>query len=72
MAGERSGLILESSYSIGQTLNGDSGLDISFEKEVADEKLEQLQAQGASGNEITRIMKDLGAERYVKTRNFRQ
>ncbi|WRX32110.1 Fatty acyl-coenzyme A reductase [Theobroma cacao] len=63
VAGEKSGLILESSFSMGKTLNGVSGLDINVEMKVAEEELKQLQAQGASEKEITLVMKDLGAER---------
>lgn len=63
VSGERKGLILENSYSMGETLNGVSGLDINVEKKIIEEKLDELRLQGASDKEITRAMKDLGIER---------
>ncbi|XVF05199.1 hypothetical protein REPUB_Repub05bG0151300 [Reevesia pubescens] len=63
VSGERSGLILENSYSMGETLNGVSGLDINIERKIVEEKLDELRLQGASEKEITRAMKDLGIER---------
>ncbi|GLU19213.1 hypothetical protein SLE2022_354740 [Rubroshorea leprosula] len=63
VSGERGGLILENSYSMGETLNGVSGLDIDAEKQIAEDKLNQLQAQGASPQAITQAMKDLGIQR---------
>ncbi|XWS28591.1 hypothetical protein CRYUN_Cryun25bG0083500 [Craigia yunnanensis] len=63
VSGERPGLILENSYSMGETLNGVSGLDINVEKRIIEEKLNELRLQGASEKEITRAMKDLGIER---------
>lgn len=66
VSGERKGLILENSYSMGETLNGVSGLDINVEKKIIEEKLDELRLQGASDKEITRAMKDLGIERFVK------
>ncbi|XVF69147.1 hypothetical protein PTKIN_Ptkin11bG0057500 [Pterospermum kingtungense] len=63
VSGERSGLILENPYSMGETLNGVSGLNINAEKKIIEEKLDELRLQGASEKEITRAMKDLGIER---------
>ncbi|XVE79280.1 hypothetical protein DITRI_Ditri14bG0045100 [Diplodiscus trichospermus] len=63
VSGERSGLILENAYSMGETLNGVPGLDINFEKNIIEEKLNEIRSQGASEKEITRAMKDLGIER---------
>ncbi|XVF46889.1 hypothetical protein PTKIN_Ptkin03bG0064400 [Pterospermum kingtungense] len=63
VSGERSGLILENSYKMGETLNGVSGLDIDFEKKVVEQKLNELNLQGASEKEVTQAMKDLGIER---------
>ncbi|GKU93866.1 hypothetical protein SLEP1_g7425 [Rubroshorea leprosula] len=48
---------------MGETLNGVSGLDIDAEKQIAEDKLNQLQAQGASPQAITQAMKDLGIQR---------
>ncbi|XVE79281.1 hypothetical protein DITRI_Ditri14bG0045200 [Diplodiscus trichospermus] len=63
VSGERSGLILENAYSMGETLNGVCGLDINVEKKLIEENLNELRSQGVSEKEITRAMKDLGIER---------
>lgn len=65
VAGEKSGLILENSYAMGETLNGATGLDIDMEKKVIEQELNELQAEGATEEEITVAMKDLGIKRYV-------
>ncbi|KAK8562453.1 hypothetical protein V6N12_010531 [Hibiscus sabdariffa] len=63
VSGERSGLILENGYSLGETLNGVGGLDINMETKVVDDKLNDLRLQGASDKDITIAMKDLGIHR---------
>ncbi|MBA0553078.1 hypothetical protein Golob_012295 [Gossypium lobatum] len=63
VSGEKTGLMLENSYSMGETLNGVSGLDINFEKNVIEQKLNELRLLGASDKEITQAMKDLGIQR---------
>ncbi|KAK2643609.1 hypothetical protein Ddye_025372 [Dipteronia dyeriana] len=63
VSGERSGLIVENSYKMGETLNGASGLDIDLEKKVVEQELNQLHAEGASEQAITLAMKDLGIKR---------
>uniref|UniRef100_A0A2P2NYX7 Fatty acyl-CoA reductase n=1 Tax=Rhizophora mucronata TaxID=61149 RepID=A0A2P2NYX7_RHIMU len=63
VSGEKSGLILETPYKLGETLNGVSGLDINYEKKLAEEKLIQLQAEGASVQVIKEAMKDMGIKR---------
>ncbi|KAL5830867.1 hypothetical protein ACOSQ4_016221 [Xanthoceras sorbifolium] len=63
VSGERSGLILENSYKMGETLNGASGLDIDVEKKVVEQELNELHAEGASEQDITLAMKDLGIKR---------
>lgn len=65
VSGERAGLILETSYGRGDTLNGVSGLDIDEEKKLVDQKLNELQAEGATAEEIKEAMKDMGIERLV-------
>lgn len=65
VSGEKTGLILENSYSMGETLNGVSGLDINFEKGIIEQKLNELRLQGASDKDITQAMKDLGIQRLV-------
>jgi fatty acyl-CoA reductase len=65
VSGERAGLILEASYGRGDTLNGVSGLDIDEEKKLVDQKLNELQAEGATTEAIKEAMKDMGIERLV-------
>ncbi|KAH7541749.1 fatty acyl-CoA reductase 3 [Ziziphus jujuba] len=60
VSGEKEGLILESPYHMGETLNGTSGLDIDSEVRVMEEKLKQLQAQDLTEAAITMAMKDFG------------
>ncbi|KAL8151153.1 hypothetical protein V2J09_020961 [Rumex salicifolius] len=66
VSGERGGLIQESSYRLGQTLNGEPGLDIEEEKRVMEKKLRELQAQGVSDEVAKLTMKDMGIERARK------
>ncbi|XP_039007151.1 alcohol-forming fatty acyl-CoA reductase-like isoform X2 [Hibiscus syriacus] len=63
VSGERSGLILENGYNMGEALNGVTGLDFDMERKVVDEKLSDLRSQGASDKDITLAMKDLGIQR---------
>ncbi|KAG4185839.1 hypothetical protein ERO13_A08G004500v2 [Gossypium hirsutum] len=63
VSGEKTGLILENSYRMGETLNGVSGLDINFEKKIIEQKLNELRLLGASDKDITQAMKDLGIQR---------
>ncbi|KAJ9128459.1 hypothetical protein P3X46_034992 [Hevea brasiliensis] len=60
---ESSGLIPESPYCLGQTLNGVSKLDIEEEKKLIDEKINELQAEGAPETMVKRAMKDMGNKR---------
>jgi len=48
-----------------ETLNGTFGLDIETEKRLAEEKVNDLRAEGATEEEITLAMKDFGLERFV-------
>lgn len=63
--GEESGMLYESSFKMGDTLNGASGLDIDVERQVVEQELNELQAEGASEEAITLAMKDLGIKRFV-------
>lgn len=56
--------MLETPYSMGETLNGTSGLDIEAEKKLMEETLKQLKAEDASEKTITITLKELGLERY--------
>ncbi|KAG6570489.1 Fatty acyl-CoA reductase 3, partial [Cucurbita argyrosperma subsp. sororia] len=61
--GEGGGLILETPYELGESLNDIQGLDIATEQRVAEEKFKQLEESGASKEAITLAMKGLGLER---------
>ncbi|KAL5765528.1 hypothetical protein ACOSP7_016145 [Xanthoceras sorbifolium] len=63
VCGERSGIIAEDSFPVGESLNGTSKLDIIMEKKLVEETLNQLRAKNATEEEITSTMKDLGMQR---------
>ncbi|XP_010447195.1 PREDICTED: fatty acyl-CoA reductase 3-like [Camelina sativa] len=63
VCGEKPGLIMETPHHMGETLNGTTGLDINLEKKLVQEKLDQLQAIGASPETITEAMRVLGLTR---------
>ncbi|KAF9593415.1 hypothetical protein IFM89_022694 [Coptis chinensis] len=63
VCGERSGLILEKPFKMGETLNGNSGLDIEQELKLAQEKRNALHAQEATKEEELAAMKELGMQR---------
>ncbi|KAI6685294.1 hypothetical protein NL676_031207 [Syzygium grande] len=63
VSGETEGLIKESPYRMGETLNGASGLDIDAEKSIVEEKLDELRKDGASEKETRVAMKELGIKR---------
>ncbi|KAI3748187.1 hypothetical protein L6452_11109 [Arctium lappa] len=67
VSGEKPGLILETPYKLGETLNGANGLDINTEKKIIEEKLKELSSdETATDKSITLAMKDLGIERANK------
>ncbi|KAK6138178.1 hypothetical protein DH2020_028062 [Rehmannia glutinosa] len=66
VSGEKEGLILETPYKMGETLNGTSGLDVESEKKLIDEILKQLKAENCSEDIIKSTMKDLGIQRARK------
>lgn len=66
VAGEKEGLIQETSYEMGQTLNGTSGLDIDYEKKLIDDMMKQLKGEHCSDDFIKSTMKDLGIQRARK------
>ncbi|WJX73683.1 alcohol-forming fatty acyl-CoA reductase [Trifolium repens] len=63
VCGEKSGLILESPYHFGDSLNGVAEMDINVEKNLVMEKLGELREKGATEQEIKVAMKDLGITR---------
>ncbi|KAF5770101.1 putative alcohol-forming fatty acyl-CoA reductase [Helianthus annuus] len=67
VAGETPGLILETPYLLGKTLNDANGLDINTEKKIIEERLKELSYDKTSTDKsITLAMKDLGVERANK------
>ena len=65
VCGENSGLFLEKPFTMGQTLSGDTKLDINVEFELMKQKLKELQHQDFSEQEISQSMKDLGMARFA-------
>ncbi|XP_010535677.1 PREDICTED: fatty acyl-CoA reductase 1-like [Tarenaya hassleriana] len=63
VCGEKSGLLMEKPFAMGETLNGNDKLDISTEMEVMRQKLKELRNQECSEEEITNSLKDLGMKR---------
>lgn len=54
---------MEDPYKMGETLNGERGLDVNHEKQVIEEALFQLNQQNATNEAITAAMKELGIQR---------
>nr|GMD73860.1 alcohol-forming fatty acyl-CoA reductase-like [Ipomoea batatas] len=66
VSGEKEGLIQETPYQMGETLNGTSGLDIDREMKMIKETLKNLRAENnASEESITSTMKELGIQRTM-------
>ncbi|CAA7061091.1 unnamed protein product [Microthlaspi erraticum] len=63
VCGERSGLIHEKPFAMGETLNGKAKLDINTEMQLVEHKLKQLVEQGCSKEETKQAMRDLGMKR---------
>ncbi|KAI3450697.1 hypothetical protein Pfo_007362 [Paulownia fortunei] len=66
VSGEKEGLILETPYKMGETLNGTTGLDIDAETRLVEETLKQLKAENYSEDSIKSAMKDFGIQRARK------
>ncbi|RZS06211.1 hypothetical protein BHM03_00036832 [Ensete ventricosum] len=64
VAGEQSGLILEKRFLMGETLKGDSYLDIEAELSLADKKKRELRAEDATEEAEKLAMKELGIKRF--------
>lgn len=65
VCGEKTGIVEETSFNIGETLNGINNLDINNEFKVMEEKLTQLKAAKMSESVINASMKAFGTERFV-------
>lgn len=65
VSGEKPGLMLETPYHLGESLNGTTGLDIDHERKIIEEKLKELKCDDNANEKSIKIaMKDLGMERY--------
>ncbi|CAH1452440.1 unnamed protein product [Lactuca virosa] len=64
VSGEKPGLMLETPYHLGESLNGTTGLDIDQERKIIEEKLKELKCDDNANEKSIKIaMKDLGMER---------
>lgn len=63
VCGERSGLIQEIPFAMGETLHGKNKVDINTEMQLVEQRLEQLDEQGCSEEETKHAMRDLGLKR---------
>ncbi|CAM8961675.1 unnamed protein product [Rhodiola kirilowii] len=66
VCGEKGGLIMETPFKVGETLNGACDLDISNEFQVMEEKLKQLKEDKLTEAAITSAMKNFGNQRAQK------
>lgn len=66
VSGEKPGLILETPYYLGETLNGANMLDIEQEKKVMEDRVNMLKSDhNIEDKAFTLAMKDLGMQRYL-------
>lgn len=65
VCGEKSGLILEKPFAMGETLNGNNKIDINAEMRLVEHISKQLIEQCCSQEETKQAMKDLGMKRFV-------
>ncbi|KAL1221442.1 Fatty acyl-CoA reductase 1 [Cardamine amara subsp. amara] len=63
VCGERSGLIEEKPFAMGETLNSKNNVDINTEMRLVEQKMKQLIEQGCSEEETKKAMRDLGLKR---------
>ncbi|XP_021729655.1 alcohol-forming fatty acyl-CoA reductase-like [Chenopodium quinoa] len=63
VCGEKAGIISESPYAMGETLNGVTGLDIESEKKLAEQTLSTLKSSDLPEKVIRQKMKNLGVQR---------
>ncbi|XP_010503103.1 PREDICTED: probable fatty acyl-CoA reductase 4 isoform X2 [Camelina sativa] len=63
VCGEKSGLLQEKTFHMGETLNGHGNLVIETEMELMKQKLKELQKLDCPVEEIAQTMKDLGMSR---------
>lgn len=63
VCGNKSGLILEKPFQMGETLNGTVGLDIHQEQSLVNRTLKELKAVNATKEKEVQVMKELGMQR---------
>ncbi|KAF8015194.1 hypothetical protein BT93_H0869 [Corymbia citriodora subsp. variegata] len=63
VCGEKSGVILEKAFSMGETTNGSRKLDVNEEKLLSDGLIRVLREKNASDKEITIALRELGLQR---------
>lgn len=64
VSGEKPGLMLETPYYLGESLNGTSGLDIDEERKMVEDKLKEVKSdKNATDKSIKIAMKNLGMQR---------
>ncbi|KNA22758.1 hypothetical protein SOVF_031580, partial [Spinacia oleracea] len=63
VCGVKAGLISESPYAMGETLNGEATLDIDLEKKLVEQTLINLIEEQVSEKTIRQRMKELGSQR---------
>lgn len=64
VSGEKTGLMLETPYYLGESLNGTKGLDIDEERKIVEDHLKELKSDHNSNEKSIRwAMKDLGMKR---------
>ncbi|MBA0767484.1 hypothetical protein Gotri_016363 [Gossypium trilobum] len=64
VCGEKTGIILEKRFYMGETLKGRHNINIFEEKITMEQQLAQLQYHGAPDQAITSSMKEFGLERF--------
>ncbi|GKF30802.1 hypothetical protein Tco_0100600, partial [Tanacetum coccineum] len=65
VSGERSGIIFETPFKMGETLNGKNDLNIKEEKMVIQDRHRQLIIENANEEAISSSMKDFGLQRFL-------
>lgn len=63
--GEKGGLLQEHPCRMGESLNGNPGLDIETEIMLTNEEVKRLRSEQASEAAITNALKDFGLKRFV-------
>ncbi|KAL3335939.1 hypothetical protein AABB24_031922 [Solanum stoloniferum] len=63
VCGKTTGILLEKSFVMGETLNKNSYLDMDKERSIIASKFKELRAQNATPKELTIAMKELGLQR---------